>query len=154
MCRVSGRPAITERALRALYHLVTTMSKSQQYDLPHVKPVPPKKAAYKPFQPGPNPALPDFIRRHLTPYDPATDRYDVPAFDRDIMVDKAYPPKAIYDMHTYWSKKHWAAIREYIRHYLPREILSKGYRPRPGLLLRLGHDGRSGDDGGPALHSD
>ena len=107
------------------------MSKSQQYDLPHVKPAAPEKAAYKPFQPGPNPALPDFIRRHSTPYDPATDRYDVPAFDRDIMVDKAHPPKAIYDMHTYWSKKHWAAIREYIRHYLPEKYYPKG----TGLVL-------------------
>jgi hypothetical protein len=107
------------------------MSKSQQYDLPHVKPAPPKKAAYEPFQPGPNPALPDFIRRHSTPYDPATDQYDVPAFDRDILVDKAQPPKAIYDMHTYWSKKHWAAIREYIGHYLPDKYYPKG----TGLVL-------------------
>ena len=53
----------------------------QQYDLPHMTPVPAKKAAYKPFKPGPNPELPDFIRRHATPYDAATDQYDVPAFD-------------------------------------------------------------------------
>jgi hypothetical protein len=72
---------------------------------------------YKPFVPGPNPELPGFIRQHSTSYDEKTDRYDVPAFNRDIIVDKAHPPKAIYDMHTYWSKKHWAAIREYIRHY-------------------------------------
>lgn len=65
---------------------------------------------YNPFVPGPNPELPDFIKRHATPYDPETDEYDVPAFDRDLIVDKAAPPKAIYDMHTYWSKKHWAAI--------------------------------------------
>jgi DNA modification methylase len=96
-----------------------------------VKPAPAKRAAYKPFQPGPNPELPDFIRRHATPYDPATDRYDVPAFNRDIIVDKAHPPKAIYDMHTYWSKKHWAAIREYIRHYLPEKYYPKG----TGLVL-------------------
>ena len=98
----------------------------QQYDLPHVKPAPSKKTAYKPFQPGPNPELPEFIRRHATPYDPATDCYEVPAFNRDILVDKAHPPKAIYDMHTYWSKKHWAAIREYIRHYLPEKYYPKG----------------------------
>lgn len=104
---------------------------SQQYDLPHVKPAPAKQAAHKPFQPGPNPELPEFIRRHSTPYDPAKDRYDVAAFDRDIVVDKAHPPKAIYDMHTYWSKKHWAAIREYIRHYLPEKHYPKG----TGLLL-------------------
>jgi len=55
----------------------------------------------------------------------------VPAFNRDIIVDKAHPPKAIYDMHTYWSKKHWAAIREYIRHYLPEKYYPKG----TGLVL-------------------
>ncbi len=26
------------------------------------------------------------------------DRYDVPAFDRDLVADKAHRPKAIYDM--------------------------------------------------------
>jgi hypothetical protein len=71
---------------------------------------------YEPLTPGPNPKLPEFIAKHATPYNPKTDTYDVPAFDRDLVIDKATPPKAIYDMHTYWSKKHWAAIREYIRH--------------------------------------
>jgi len=86
---------------------------------------------YEPFVPGPNPRLGEFIKAHATPYDPATDNYDVPAFDRDLIVDKAAPPKAIYDMHSYWSKKHWAAIREYIRHYLPE----KYYPPGTGLVL-------------------
>lgn len=87
--------------------------------------------AYEPFVPGPNPKLPDFIKTHTTPYDPNTDKYDVKAFDRDLVVDKAAPPKAIYDMHTYWSKKHWAAIREYIRHYLPKRHYVEG----TGLVL-------------------
>lgn len=91
----------------------------------------PGSHAYKPFVPGPNPDLPRFIAEHATTYDPATDRYDVPAFDHDLVVDKAYPPKAIYDMHTYWSKKHWAAIREYIRHYLPEKYYPRG----TGLVL-------------------
>ena len=86
---------------------------------------------YKPFVPGPNPELSAFVAKHSTPYDPATDKYDVKAFDRDIAVDKAAPPKAIYDMHTYWSKKHWAAIREYIQHYLPEKYYPKG----TGLVL-------------------
>lgn len=94
--------------------------------------VAPKEAKkYQPFVPGLNPDLPRFIAEHSTPYDPATDRYDVPAFDRDLVVDKAHPPKAIYDMHTYWSKKHWAAIREYIRHYLPEKYYPRG----TGLVL-------------------
>jgi predicted RNA-binding Zn-ribbon protein involved in translation (DUF1610 family) len=79
-----------------------------------------------PLVPGPNPDLPKFIVDHSTPYDPKTDKYDVPAFDRDIVVDKAAEPKAIYDMHTYWSKKHWGAIREYIRHYLPKKYYPDG----------------------------
>ncbi|MGA2701016.1 MAG: DNA methyltransferase [Isosphaeraceae bacterium] len=86
---------------------------------------------YKPFVPGPNPELPEYIRRHTTPYNSKHDTYDVAAFDRDIVVDKAAPPKAIYDMHTYWSKKHWAAIREYIRHYLPEKHYPRGN----GLVL-------------------
>lgn len=82
------------------------------------------------FKPGPNPALPDFADRHSITYDPEADTYDVPAFERDLDVDKAKVPKAIYDMHTYWSKKHWHVIREYIRHYLPAS-----YYPKNGGLV-------------------
>lgn len=89
------------------------------------------RRTYVPFVPGPNPELPAFIRAHATPYDPATDHYSVPAFERDLVVDKSAPPKAIYDMHSYWSKKHWAAIREYIRHYLPERYYPRG----TGLVL-------------------
>jgi hypothetical protein len=64
---------------------------------------------YEPFVPGSNPRLPDFIAKHATPYDPETDTYDVPAFDRDRVVDKAAPPKVIYDMHTYWTSRTEAA---------------------------------------------
>ncbi|MEI7638107.1 MAG: hypothetical protein WCJ37_12435, partial [Syntrophus sp. (in: bacteria)] len=46
-------------------------------------------------------------------------------------MDKAADPKAIYDMHAYWSKKHWSAIREYIRHYLPKKYYPDG----KGLIL-------------------
>jgi hypothetical protein len=86
---------------------------------------------HRPFALGPNPELSAFIKRHSTSYDSATDKYDVKAFDRDIVVDKAAQPKAIYDMHTYWSKKHWVAILEYIRHYLPRKYYPEG----TGLVL-------------------
>jgi len=75
--------------------------------------------------------LAGYIHQHATVYDPSTDAYDVTAFDRDISVDKAVPPKAIYDMHSYWSKKHWAAIREYIHHYLP----DKHYPRGAGLVI-------------------
>lgn len=82
------------------------------------------------FHPGPNPGLADFVCQHSIPYDP-DDGYDIPAFDQDLPVNKAYQPKAIYDMHLYWSKKHWAVIREYIRHYLPEKFYPKG----TGLIL-------------------
>jgi DNA modification methylase len=64
----------------------------------------------------PNPNLSAFVEQHLRekPYDPATDDYDVPAFDKPIESTKA---TAIYNMHTYWSKKPHDAMRQYIRHY-------------------------------------
>jgi DNA modification methylase len=64
----------------------------------------------------PNPNLRAFVEAHLreNPYDPETDDYDVPAFDRPIETTKA---TAIYNMHTYWSKKPHDAIRQYVRHY-------------------------------------
>jgi len=64
----------------------------------------------------PNPNLRAFVEAHLQekPYDPETDDYDVPAFDEPITTTKA---TAIYNMHTYWSKKPHDAIRQYIRHY-------------------------------------
>lgn len=64
----------------------------------------------------PNPNLRKFIEEHLKehPYDPAMDDYDVPPFDKPIETTKV---SAIYNMHTYWSKKPHDAIRQYIRHY-------------------------------------
>jgi DNA modification methylase len=64
----------------------------------------------------PNPNLRKFVEEHLKekPYDPENDDYDVKAFDTPIESTKA---TAIYNMHTYWSKKPHDAIREYIRHY-------------------------------------
>lgn len=71
------------------------------------------------------------MKRYATPYDPATDKYEIRASVTDVVVDRAAPPKAIYDMHSYWSKKHWTAIREYLAHYLPSSVLPEG----PGLVL-------------------
>ncbi|MGA9772835.1 MAG: DNA methyltransferase [Blastocatellia bacterium] len=64
----------------------------------------------------PNPNLRAFVEEHLRehPYNPETDEYSVSAFDKPIETTKA---TAIYNMHTYWSKKPHDAIREYIRHY-------------------------------------
>jgi len=65
----------------------------------------------------PNPNLRAFVERHVKerPYDPVTDDYDVPAFDKPQSV--ANRRDAINDLHIYWSKKPYSAIKQYIRHY-------------------------------------
>ena len=67
----------------------------------------------------PNPTLRAFVEQHLKehPYDPETDDYAVPAFDRPIGEDEATKATAIYNMHPYWSKKPHGAIQAYVRHY-------------------------------------
>src|SRR5260370_40894682 len=64
----------------------------------------------------PNPNLRAFVEAQIAeqPYDPEHDDYDVPAFNTPIETTKA---TAIYNMHTYWSKKPHDAIRQYIEHY-------------------------------------
>ena len=64
----------------------------------------------------PNPFLGEFVETHVRerPYDSESDDYNVKAFDKPITTTKA---TAIYNMHTYWSKKPHTAIKEYIRHY-------------------------------------
>jgi DNA modification methylase len=64
----------------------------------------------------PNPNLRKFVEDHMRehPYDPTKDDYNVPAFDKPIEATRA---TAIYNMHTYWSKKPHDAIRQYIQHY-------------------------------------
>src|SRR5437763_571292 len=62
----------------------------------------------------PNPNLRTFVEEHATTYDPETDEYDVAAFNQPITSTKA---TAIYNMHTYPSKKPHEAIRQYVRHH-------------------------------------
>jgi len=66
------------------------------------------------YSSGPNPNLKTFVEQHATPYDPENDTYNVPPFDKPITTTKA---TAIYNMHTYWSKKPHDAIMQYIEHY-------------------------------------
>jgi len=66
------------------------------------------------YSSGPNPTLRRFVEEHAILYDPETDDYNVPPFDKPIKTTKA---TAIYNMHTYWSKKPHDAIREFIKHY-------------------------------------
>lgn len=62
----------------------------------------------------PNPDLRQFVEANATPYDPATDAYDVPAFNQPIETTKA---TAFYNMHRYWSKKPHDAVKRYIDHF-------------------------------------
>lgn len=89
-----------------------------------------------------NPTLRDFVEEHLreNPYDPATDKYDVPAFNKPIDTTKA---TAIYNMHTYWSKKPHDAIRQYIRHYTePGDLVLDPFCGSGGTALAALMEGR------------
>jgi hypothetical protein len=81
----------------------------------------------------PNPHLRAFVESKATPYDPATDDYDVPAFNKPIETTKA---TAIYNMHVYWSKKPHTAIRQYIRHFTkPGDIVLDPFSGSGGTAL-------------------
>lgn len=93
------------------------------------------------YSSGPNPNLRRFVEEHATPCDPATDDYDVPPFDQPITTTKA---TAIYNMHTYWSKKPHDAIRQYIRHYTqPGDIVLDPFCGSGGTALAALMEGRA-----------
>ncbi|MBE3050156.1 hypothetical protein IMZ48_48200 [Candidatus Bathyarchaeota archaeon] len=90
----------------------------------------------------PNPNLRAFVEQHLKeqPYNLKTDNYDVPAFDKPLEATKA---TAIYNMHTYWSKKPHGAIREYIRHYTkPGDLVLDPFCGSGGTALAALMEGR------------
>ncbi len=83
----------------------------------------------------PNPNLKAFVNQHIKeyPYDPRTDKYNIPAFDKPIETTKA---TTIYNMHTYWSKKPHDAIRQYIRHYTkPGDLVLDSFCGSGGTAL-------------------
>jgi DNA modification methylase len=89
----------------------------------------------------PNPQLGHFVETHSTPYDPDTDDYSVRGFSKPITTTKA---TAIYNMHTYWSKKPHDAIRQYIRHYTsPGDIVLDPFCGSGGTCLAALLDGRT-----------
>jgi DNA modification methylase len=90
----------------------------------------------------PNPNLKAFVEAHLKecPYDPETDDYSVSAFDQPIVTTKA---TAIYNMHTYWSKKPHDAIRQYICHYTqPGDLVLDPFCGSGGSALAALMEGR------------
>jgi len=93
------------------------------------------------YSSGPNPNLPRFVEEHATPYDPASDDYNVPPFDQPITTTKA---TAIYNMHTYWSKKPHDAIQKYIRHYTqPGDLVLDPFCGSGGTALAALMEGRA-----------
>lgn len=62
------------------------------------------------FTVGPNPHLTAFVEAHRT----GDEREPLPAFTQTQTASKA---SALYNMHTYWSKKPHEAIAAYVRHY-------------------------------------
>lgn len=71
----------------------------------------------------PNPNLRAFVEAHVkeTPYNPETDKYEVPGFDKTIDTTKT---SAIYSMHAYHlGKKPHDAIESYIKHYTSEDEL-------------------------------
>lgn len=93
------------------------------------------------YSSGPNPNLRAFIEAHATPYDPVTDKYNKKPFDQPITTTKA---TAIYNMHTYWSKKPHDAIREYIKHYTkPGDLVLDPFCGSGGTALAALMEGRA-----------
>ena len=93
------------------------------------------------YSAGPNPNLRRFVEEHARPYDPESDDYHVPPFDQPITTTKA---TAIYNMHTYWSKKPHGAIRQYIRHYTqPSDIVLDPLCGSGGTALAALMEGRA-----------
>lgn len=108
-----------------------TIKSTRQPSLFPKRPVPQMPDGY--YSSGPNPNLRRFVEEHAKPYDPATDDYHVPPFDKPITTTKA---TAIYNMHTYWSKKPHDAIREYIKHYTkPDDIVLDPFCGSGGTAL-------------------
>lgn len=66
----------------------------------------------------PNHNLRGFVEQYGTLYDQECDTYSVPAFSEAITLSRA---TSIYHMHTYWSKKPYDAIRQYIDHYTQQD---------------------------------
>lgn len=93
------------------------------------------------YSSGPNPNLRRFVEEHAKPYDPATDKYKVKPFDQSITSTKA---TAIYNMHSYWSKKPHDAIQEYIKHYTkPGDIVLDSFCGSGGTALAALMEGRA-----------
>jgi 16S rRNA G966 N2-methylase RsmD len=95
----------------------------------------------QPFVPGANADLTALVTGRAAPYDEAADRYDVRAFDEDLIGQKT---SALYTFHTYWSKKDPVLIRRYIAHYTtPRDLILDPFCGSGTTGLAAALDGRA-----------
>jgi 16S rRNA G966 N2-methylase RsmD len=82
-----------------------------------------------------NPRITEFVqnRPNATRYFPEEVPYDTPAFDKPLESSKS---TAVYNMHTYWSKKPHDAIRHYIKHYTkPHDLVLDPFCGSGGTAL-------------------
>lgn len=87
-----------------------------------------------------NPDLAKLVKTHGTQFDPETDSYSIASYDQPIKTTKA---TAIYNMHTYSSKKPHNAIRKYIQHYTsPGDIVLDPFSGSGGTAIASLLDGR------------
>jgi DNA modification methylase len=90
----------------------------------------------------PNGNLRRFVEEQGTSYDHDSDRYSVLAFQEAITLSRA---TSIYHMHTYWSKKPYDAIRQYVCHYTqPGDIVLDPMCGSGGTGLAAQMEGRKG----------
>lgn len=118
---------------------MTTWKDDRSKPEPKKRPVPQMPEGYYSGD-KPNPHLWEFVEKNMTPYDPEHDDYQVEPFNEAITTTKA---TAIYNMHTYWSKKPHDAIRQYIRHYTkPGDIVLDPFCGSGGTALAALMEGR------------
>lgn len=118
---------------------MTTWKDDRSNSEPKKRPVPQMPEGYYSGD-KPNPHLREFVEKNMTPYDPEHDDYQVEPFNEAITTTKA---TAIYNMHTYWSKKPHDAIRQYIRHYTkPGDIVLDPFCGSGGTALAALMEGR------------
>lgn len=90
----------------------------------------------------PNPSLPHFIAQHSVKFDADSDTYNIGGFSEPITTTKA---TAIYNMHTYWSKKPHDAIQRYMRHFTtPGDVVLDPFCGSGGTVLAALIQGCSG----------
>ena len=91
----------------------------------------------------PNMNLRKFVEDHLCnkPDGLETDEYDVQGFDKPLSIENRRDP--YNDLHIYWSKKPYQAIREYIKHFTkPGDLVLDSYSGSGSTALAALIEGR------------